>query len=142
LHHTPNTEKAISEAVRVLKPGGILKMMVYHVTSWSAWIMWLLALAKGELTTPRKAIYKYLESPGTKAYTVREARKILEALPLADIAIEPRLAQSDLMDIMPSERHDNRAFYIAKSLYPRPIVRLLGDRFGLNLFIEARRTAG
>ncbi len=33
LHHTPNTEKAIKEIFRVLRPGGRLIIMVYHRNS-------------------------------------------------------------------------------------------------------------
>ena len=29
-HHTPNTERAVAEAFRVLKPGGTAKIMIYH----------------------------------------------------------------------------------------------------------------
>src|SRR5688572_30810379 len=30
LHHSPNTEKAVSELVRVVKPGGEIKVMLYN----------------------------------------------------------------------------------------------------------------
>jgi len=34
LHHTPDTQKAIDEAYRVLKPGGEIILMLYHKHSW------------------------------------------------------------------------------------------------------------
>ena len=34
LHHTPNTQKAIDEVYRVLKPGGEAVIMLYHKYSW------------------------------------------------------------------------------------------------------------
>ncbi|MBL0701395.1 MAG: class I SAM-dependent methyltransferase [Desulfosarcina sp.] len=50
LHHTPVTEKAFSECFRVLKPGGKLKAMIYHVPSWTGWMLWLrYGLFKGKL---------------------------------------------------------------------------------------------
>ncbi|MCK4550327.1 MAG: class I SAM-dependent methyltransferase [Candidatus Aenigmarchaeota archaeon] len=35
IHHTPNTEKALSEIYRVLKPGGKALIMVYHKNSFA-----------------------------------------------------------------------------------------------------------
>ena len=35
LHHTPDISLAVSEAFRVLKPGGEFKAMIYHVPSWT-----------------------------------------------------------------------------------------------------------
>lgn len=43
LHHSPNTEKCISEVERVLKPGGTAAMMLYCRTSalfYSLWFWW------------------------------------------------------------------------------------------------------
>jgi ubiquinone/menaquinone biosynthesis C-methylase UbiE len=34
LHHTPNTQNAIDEVYRVLKPGGEAVIMLYHKFSW------------------------------------------------------------------------------------------------------------
>jgi ubiquinone/menaquinone biosynthesis C-methylase UbiE len=42
LHHTVDTNKALDEAYRVLKPGGRLVMMLYCKDSWHYWVnMWL-----------------------------------------------------------------------------------------------------
>jgi ubiquinone/menaquinone biosynthesis C-methylase UbiE len=42
LHHTPDTEKAMDEVFRVLRPGGRAVIMLYCKSSWHYWInMWL-----------------------------------------------------------------------------------------------------
>ena len=46
LHHTDNTEQCIAEALRVLKPGGVFTMALYHF--WSLPHLWL--VGKGVLT--------------------------------------------------------------------------------------------
>ena len=38
LHHTPNTQKAIDEVYRVLKPGGRIIIMLYHKSSLHVWL--------------------------------------------------------------------------------------------------------
>jgi ubiquinone/menaquinone biosynthesis C-methylase UbiE len=38
LHHTPNIKKAISEIRRVLKPGGLAIIGLYHKNSWHYWV--------------------------------------------------------------------------------------------------------
>ena len=73
LHHTPGTRQAYREILRVLKPGGVARTMVYHVPSWTGLMLYLMhGLAKGPLLGLRKAIFERLESPGTKAYTTSE----------------------------------------------------------------------
>src|SRR5439155_8074052 len=81
LHHSPDTPKAVSEVWRVLRPGGIAKIMIYHKWSLVGYMLWLrYALMRFRPWTSMADIYsKYLESPGTKAYTVREAREMFSA---------------------------------------------------------------
>ncbi|MBC8043267.1 MAG: class I SAM-dependent methyltransferase, partial [Rhizobacter sp.] len=38
LHHTPDTQKAIDEVYRVLKPGGKIVIMLYHKQSLHVWL--------------------------------------------------------------------------------------------------------
>lgn len=78
LHHTPNTDRAIAEALRVLRPGGRLTIMLYARHSWVAWGYWMRhALLAGK---PRRSVAQvlseHMESPGTKAYSMREMREM------------------------------------------------------------------
>lgn len=38
LHHTPNIDKAVAEIHRVLKPGGLAVVGLYHKNSWQYWV--------------------------------------------------------------------------------------------------------
>lgn len=141
LHHSPNTTKAFSEAYRVLKPKGTLKAMVYHHPSWVAVTLYILqGLLKGKFYYPlRKVVFDHLESPGTKTYTLSEMREILGEIGFANVKVWSMLSVGDLMTMKLSGKYQStlhKGFYL---LYPRWLVRLLGDRFGLNLFIVAEK---
>lgn len=88
---------------------------------------------------PRVAIYNYLESPGTKAYTLEEAEKMLSACGFKKITLKSKLGPGDLLTIKPSKRYEGLFFKLIWKIYPRWLVRLLGDRFGLGLMIEASK---
>jgi SAM-dependent methyltransferase len=74
LHHTPNTEQAVSEARRVLRAGGEARIMLYSRRSWVALGNWLHhGLAAGRPWRSLSAVLaENMESPGTKAYTADE----------------------------------------------------------------------
>ena len=52
--------------------------MIYHKNAPTGWMLWMkYALLKGRPLKKMSEIYsEYLESPGTKAYTVNEAKKL------------------------------------------------------------------
>jgi ubiquinone/menaquinone biosynthesis C-methylase UbiE len=133
LHHTPDTPAAFREAFRVLRRGGRLAAMIYHVPSWTG----LLLALRHRMLSPRRAIFDHLESAGTKAYTVAEGRALIEAAGFTNVRITTRLGPGDLLSLKLSRKYDSRAARLALALYPRWLVRLLGHRFGLNLMIEA-----
>ena len=48
IHHTPDTERALAEIVRVCRPGGRLKVMIYNRHSLLAYRTWVrFALLRG-----------------------------------------------------------------------------------------------
>lgn len=100
VHHTPDTPKAIREIIRVAKPGGIVKVMIYHRHSLLAYFVWVnRALFRGK---PWKSLswclYNHMESPGTKAYTCKEAAKMLDGLPVDNVRIRSILTYYDRLE--------------------------------------------
>jgi ubiquinone/menaquinone biosynthesis C-methylase UbiE len=137
LHHTPDTPRAVAEVHRVLKPGGTALVMLYHATSWTGFMLWAAhALAKlRPWKGPRWAIYHHLESPGTKAYTVREARRLFSAF--SQVAVRTQLAHGDLLKMRPDRKYQQWYYRLAWALYPRRLIALTGNRFGFDILIEA-----
>ncbi len=138
LHHTPDTEKSIAEVHRILKPNGIALLMLYNVTSWTAWLAWgAHCLAKGKpWKSPRWAVYHHVESAGTKAYTEAETRRLLGAFEID--RMYTALIGADLMQMTPSKRYQGALAQLAFRFYPRWLIRAIGPRFGFARLIEAR----
>ena len=143
LHHTPDTAQAFREMLRVLKPGSQMRTMIYHVPSWTAAMLYLIhGLGRGQPTLGlRHAVYWHLESPGTKAYTVDEARELARAAGYNDVVVTTRLGPGDLLLTKPSQKYEGLPFKLASQLWPRPFIRMMGDRFGLYLLLMGRKPA-
>ncbi len=78
-HHTPNTQRAIDEAYRVLKAGGKSVIMVYHkgLAYYYISALHLLKKLSGERVSEENFISeKYDHTPLSKMYSKKEARVI------------------------------------------------------------------
>lgn len=137
LHHTPDVRAAIAEVHRVLKPGGVARLMLYGLPSWTGWMLWAVhGAARGQpWRSPKQIIAEHLESPGTQAFAETEARQLLAAF--ERVQIDRALLAGDLLLQPPSQRYRSAWHAWAWALYPRGWVRAFGQRFGFGLLIEA-----
>src|SRR5208282_5784977 len=135
MHHSPDTPQCLREAWRVLKPGGALRIMIYHHPSLTGLMLWLrYGGLRGQ--TLRQSVYEHLESPGTKSYTKEEARALLQGFEQIDF--QQAFSPGDLLLNTPSTRFQGLAYRIVWRLYPRFLIRRLGAKLGLILLISAR----
>ncbi len=137
LHHSPDTPRAIAEVWRVLRPGGTARIMIYHSRSIVGFLLWgRYALMKGRPWRSLRELYAtYLESPGTKAYSVGEAKSLFSAFSSSKAQIQ--LSCGDLLEAGAGQRHGGVALQGLRSIWPRPLIRRLLPRCGLFLLIEA-----
>lgn len=139
LHHSPDTPRAVEEVFRVLKPGGKAAVMIYHKWSLVGIMLWTryAALRLKPLTSLAEIYGQYLESPGTKAYSIAEARRLFAKF--SDVRISIKLSHGDLLESEAGQRHKGRLLAVARVLWPRRVLRALFPRLGLFMLIEARR---
>jgi SAM-dependent methyltransferase len=141
LHHSPDTLKAISEVFRVLRFGGNARIMIYNKWSIVGYILWCrYALLRFKPWTSMDEIYsKFLESPGTKAYSIPEARDLFLKIGFVDINISTLLGHGDLLESDVGQRHRGLALSIIRFIWPRWFFRLFMPNFGLFMLIEAKK---
>lgn len=139
IHHSPDTTRAAREILRVLKPGGRFRVMVYHTWSLVGIMLWLrYALGKGRPFVPLAEIYSsYLESPGTKAYSCREAAQLFVGASGVTTHIE--LTHGDLLESGAGQRHEGRLLSIARRIWPRWLFRRVGKQLGLFLLVSGTK---
>jgi ubiquinone/menaquinone biosynthesis C-methylase UbiE len=120
LHHTPDTDRALAEVRRVLAPRGEARIMLYSRRSWVALGVWLRhGLLRGRpWETPTELLARWMESPGTKAYTQRELDGLFSAF--SNVRYE--------RFVTPYDRRVGG-----------PLVTRLSSRFGWFVGIVARR---
>jgi SAM-dependent methyltransferase len=119
LHHTPETRRAVEEVRRVLRPDGEARVMLYGRRSWVAlrsWLRWA-ALRGRPWQSFSHVLATRIESPGTKAYTPRELRRLFDCF--SDVELHPFVTAYDRQT-------------------GGPVADLLGPRFGWFIGIVAR----
>jgi SAM-dependent methyltransferase len=88
LHHTPNTQRAVTEILRVLKPGGRAIVMFYAESSLQYWrnLVWYYGLRSGDLASRSMSdiMSRTVERTGNEArplvkvYTKRRLRALFK----------------------------------------------------------------
>ena len=137
IHHSPDTPEAAAELLRVLRPGGEARVMIYHKHSLVGYMLWLrYGLMAGWPFRSLADIYaEHLESPGTKAYTVEEARHLFSGFSQVDVRIQ--LSFGDLLEGEVGQRHRGPLLAFAKRCWPRRLLKKVCGKLGLYLLIEA-----
>lgn len=139
LHHSPDTPRAIEQVRRVLRPGGVARIMIYHKYSMVGFMLWArYGLLRGRPLRSLADIYaNHLESPGTKAYTVGETRRMFSGFSRAEV--RTLLSFGDLLEGEVGQRHRGALLTTAKALWPRWFIRRFLKRFGGMILIDAVR---
>jgi ubiquinone/menaquinone biosynthesis C-methylase UbiE len=139
IHHSPDTPRAVAEIWRVLKPGGVARIMIYHTWSLVGYMLWVrYALLRLRPWIGLREIYdRYLESPGTKAYSMSQARQMFGSFSSVDIRTV--LTHSDLLTSAAGQRHQGAALSIARYLWPRALLRTFASGQGLFMLITATK---
>jgi len=116
LHHTPDTEEAIREVHRVLRPSGTAKVMLYHRNSLNYWLEIVVrrGVLGAEFLRGRSAeeimsrVIEYSDHearPLVKVYSRREARALFKMFKDVKVDVE-QLTRAELRFLSPlvSER--------------------------------------
>jgi ubiquinone/menaquinone biosynthesis C-methylase UbiE len=136
MHHSPDTAQCLREAWRVLKPGGQIRVMLYHHPSLTGIMLWLrYGLLWG--WSIRRAVYDHLESPGTKTFTQNEVQSMMTGF--ENVAMQQVFSPGDLLLIRPSRRFQSPAYRLVWKLFPRAIVRKFCRSLGLFLLVSAQK---
>jgi len=135
LHHTPDTERAVTEVHRVLKVGGTAKVMLYHRHSLNYWGEMILhrGLLRGEIlrgSSPEEIMSRYVEysehngRPLVKVYSRREAKALFARFSQVKVEVEQMIRQE---------------LSLFRHIIPEALFRRLRRRIGWNVIITAKK---
>lgn len=134
LHHTPDTGLAVQEIHRVLRPGGIAKVMLYYRHSLNYWgeIMLHRGLLRGQLLrgdTPGQIMGRFVEvgdatDPLVKVYNRSQARLLFKSFRTVEFEVDQMIRAE---------------FYALGRMMPESVFNALRKRFGWNLIITAEK---
>jgi ubiquinone/menaquinone biosynthesis C-methylase UbiE len=121
IHHSADPERIVAEINRVLKPGGTFVGMMYGRHSlkvFTAWVYWA-AIRGKPWRSFRDVLWNHVESPGTKAYTVGELKRMFSSF--SAFSAKPIITP-----------YDTR-------VYPRWIHRFFPDNWGWFIALRATK---
>ena len=113
--------------------------MVYQTWSLVGLMLWLrYGLGCGKPWTSMAKIYAtHLESPGTKAYTCREAAQLFAGA--SGVVTRVELTHGDLLESGAGQRHKGRVLALARRIWPRWLLRRVARQFGLFLLVSGKK---
>src|SRR2546423_1536230 len=135
LHHTPDTSAAVRQIHRVLRPGGLARVMLYYRHSWNYWfeIIFHRGLLRAQLLRGDSAqdiMARYVEvneggaRPLVKVYSRRQALELFSMF--GDVKIE-------------IEQLTRGEFHFLAPLIPESLLRRMAQTIGWNVIISARK---
>jgi 2-polyprenyl-3-methyl-5-hydroxy-6-metoxy-1,4-benzoquinol methylase len=137
IHHTPHPERVLEQVRQYVRPGTVVKVMVYHRRSWKAlWIV--LGEGRGRFWKLRDLVARSSEAqtgcPITYTYTREEGRQLVERH-----GFHARTIEVD--HIFPFRIKDYVQYRYVKEPYfqwmPAGMFRALEKRLGWHLCITA-----
>jgi 2-polyprenyl-3-methyl-5-hydroxy-6-metoxy-1,4-benzoquinol methylase len=137
IHHTPHPERVLEQVRQYVRPGTVVKVMVYHRRSWKV-LRIVLGEGRGRFWKLRELVAKSSEAqtgcPITYTYTREEARELLERHGFHTRAIE-------VDHIFPYRIKDYVKYRYVREPYfqwmPAGMFRALEKRLGWHLCITA-----
>lgn len=138
IHHTPHPKRLIEQMRYYVRPGSIVKIMVYYRYSWK--VFWILVkYGQGHFWHWADLIARYSEAetdcPVTFTFTKRQIRKILELNGL-------KIKEMHIEHIFPYRIPEYISHRYVKAWYfrmlPQPLFRWLERHFGWHLCITAQ----
>ncbi|MFX0208431.1 MAG: methyltransferase domain-containing protein, partial [Candidatus Hodarchaeota archaeon] len=124
-YYTPNTQKAIDETFRVLKPDGKTIAMFYNKYSWYV----LLAKVSGT-----NLDHEEKDPPISKLYSVKQVRKMFKKFSIVDIIMN-RFPFKTVKRSGSSVKLYNYAFVPFTKVIPKTIMQ----PFGFHIIVKATK---
>lgn len=139
IHHTPRPDIALRELVALLRPGGTLKIMVYHRRSWKVAAI-VATCGRGAFWDVDRIVARHSEAqegcPVTYTYTRSQARRMVEdaGCRVVDLFVDHIFAWriADYVDY-----RYRKVWYFR--MLPPSLFRWLERRFGWHLCVTAAK---
>ena len=137
IHHSPDTKICVNEIYRVLKFGGEARIMIYHKWSFLGFMLYFRYAILGfkPWLSLSDVFSKYMESPGTKAFSKKEAYELFKDYSF--VKIQSNLSHADLLSSYAGQRHTGILINIARVIWPRKFIKKFLPSMGVFLLIHA-----